>query len=159
VENTGIKTNLGVIVNDRMQTNIENIYAAGDVAELNGKIGGLWNTASDQGKIAGYNIAGKEAVYSGSVPVTMINAFNISLFSMGQTDENICTGVLTEESSDGLSYKRIFLNGNKITGAIVIGDTKYSQLLKNAIEKEKLLTDIDLSNISVLDLLDRLRSK
>lgn len=158
VENTAIETNLGVVVNDRMQTNIENVYAAGDVAELNGRIGGLWNMAADQGKIAGYNIAGKEAGYSGSVPVTTINAFNISLFSMGQIDENSCTQTLTEEGSDGLSYKRIFLQGNKIAGAIVIGDAKYSPLLKGAIEKEKVLANLDLSNTSVNDLLLALKN-
>jgi nitrite reductase (NADH) large subunit len=158
VENTAIKTNHGVIVNDRMQTNIENVYAAGDVAELEGKIGGLWSIAADQGKTAGYNIAGRDTNYSSSVPVTTINAFNTSLFSMGNINEDSCTEILTEESLDGLSYKRIFLKDYKVVGAIVIGDAKYSPLLKSAIEKEKILADIDLSNISVNDLLSRLKN-
>jgi len=33
-------------------------------------------------------------------------------------------------------YKKIYIKSNKIMGAIVIGDTKRSPLLKSAIEKE-----------------------
>jgi nitrite reductase (NADH) large subunit len=158
LENTPIKTNLGVIVNDRMQTNIENVYAAGDVAELYGKIGGLWNVALEQGKTAGYNIAGREAVYTASVPVTMMNAFNISLFSVGNTDENSCDQTLIEDNPEELSYKRLFIKDNKIIGVILMGDTKYSTLLKNLIEKETVFSDINLSGMSVNELLVKLKS-
>jgi nitrite reductase (NADH) large subunit len=159
LEGTPVKTNLGVLVNDRMETNIENIYAAGDVAEFNGRIGGLWNIAVEQGKTAGYNIAGREAAYIGLVTVTMMNAFNASLFSAGDIDENSCDKTLTDENPDKISYKRIFVRDNKIAGAIVIGDTRYSTLLKAAIENETVFSDMDLSNISVSDLLDKLKSK
>ncbi|MEK7450189.1 MAG: FAD-dependent oxidoreductase, partial [Planctomycetota bacterium] len=62
LKNSGIKTNQGIIVNEYLQTNIKNIFAAGDVAEtidfLSGKhtINALWPCASAQGKIAGYNM-------------------------------------------------------------------------------------------------------
>lgn len=156
--NTEIKTNIGVVVNDRMETNVENVYAAGDVAELNGRIVGLWNIAMEQGKTAGYNIAGKHTVYSGAVPVTILNAFNIALFSMGDIDEQKCENTITEEGSDGLSYERLFIRGNKIIGAIVIGDNKYSTLLKKAIENKVVFADIDLSNAKVNDLLAKIKS-
>lgn len=158
LENTPIKTNLGVIVNNKMQTNMENVYAAGDVAELDGKIGGLWGVALEQGKTAGYNIAGGEAVYTASVPVTMLNAFNISLFSAGNIEENSCDQTLIDDNPDVLSYKRLFIKNNKIIGAILIGDTKPSNLLKSMIEKETVLTDIDLSKISVNELIMKLKS-
>ena len=157
LENTEVKTNIGIVVNDRMETNIENIYAAGDVAELNGKIVGLWNIAIEQGKIAGYNIVGRHEVYNGVVPVTILNAFNIALFSMGEVDEKQCHQTITEESSDSLSYKRLFIKDNKIIGAIVIGDNKYSTLLKNAIEKKLELSNTDLLNAGVNDLLMKLK--
>lgn len=79
MESTPIKTNLGVIVNDRMQTNIENVYADDDFAELSEKIGWFWGTAIERGKIAGYNIADREATYT-AVPVDIMNAFSITLF-------------------------------------------------------------------------------
>jgi nitrite reductase (NADH) large subunit len=157
LENTSVKTNRGVIVNDKMQTNIENVYAAGDIAELDGKIGGLWSIASEQGKTAGYNIAGKEAAYTAIVPVTMMNAFNVSLFSAGNIDESSWDKTLMDDNTDGSSYKRIFIKDNKITGAILIGDIKQSSLIKGMIEKETALPDIDLSKMSVDELLVKLK--
>lgn len=159
LENTNIKTNIGVIVNDRMQTNIENVYAAGDISEFDGRIGGLWSIAMEQGKVAGYNIENKESFYSSAVPVTTMNAFNISLFSMGNIDENKSTKTLIEESSDGLSYKRIFIKDNKIVGAIIVGDIKHSTILKNAIEKEIVIDKLDLDAISIDNLLIELKNK
>ena len=53
VENTSIHTNRGIVVNERMETNVEDVYAAGDVTELNGEVEGLWGRAMDQGKVAG----------------------------------------------------------------------------------------------------------
>ena len=43
-----------------METNVENIYAAGDIAEYDNQVTGLWNIAIAQGRVAGYNIAGRE---------------------------------------------------------------------------------------------------
>ncbi|NLK27910.1 MAG: NAD(P)/FAD-dependent oxidoreductase [Clostridiales bacterium] len=157
-ENTAIKTNIGVIVNEHMQTNLENVYAAGDIAELDGKVMGLWPVAIEQGKIAGYNIVGKDATYYSSLPVTLMNAFNLSIFSVGIVDENSSSLTLTDDPGDGQSYKRIFIQDNIILGAIMIGDNKYNNLLKKFIENKTDISSINLSNISVADLLEQLKS-
>jgi nitrite reductase (NADH) large subunit len=89
--------------------------------------------------------------------VTTLNAFGISLFSMGYIDETKSTKILTDEDINLKEYKKIFINNNNIVGAIVIGDTKKSPILKSAIEKEIKLDEIDLSNISIDELLDKLK--
>jgi nitrite reductase (NADH) large subunit len=149
IKDSTIRFNKGVIVNNKMQTSSENIYAAGDVAEFENHISGLWNIAIEQGKTAGYNIIGKEEIYKNIVPVTTLNAFKISLFSMGNVDESICDYSLVEDEKDSSTYKRIFINQDKIVGAIVIGDTKKSPVLKSAIESETLLNEFDLSKVLV----------
>ena len=58
VRDTPIKFNRGIVVDNTLRTNIDNIYAAGDVAEVDGKIIGLWTSSNEQGKIAGSNMAG-----------------------------------------------------------------------------------------------------
>ncbi|WP_300382376.1 FAD-dependent oxidoreductase [Clostridium sp.] len=143
LENKEVKINKGIVVNNKMQTNIENIYAAGDVAELPGQIGGLWNVASGEGKVAGYNMVGKEVKYSNLTPITMMNAFNISLFSMGDIDEENYDKTIVEDNKDELTYKRLFLKDNKIIGAILLGDTKSSMILKKAIENKTKVPNMD----------------
>lgn len=43
LKDTRININKGIIINEQMETNIKDIYAAGDVAEFNNEIYGLWN--------------------------------------------------------------------------------------------------------------------
>lgn len=79
----GIAVNKGIIVNDRMETNITNIYAAGDAAEYNDRMYGIWPAAQRQGVIAGINMSGGKEVYKGTVPSTTLKVAGIHLTSMG----------------------------------------------------------------------------
>lgn len=158
VQETPIKYEKGIIVNEKMETNVDSIYAAGDVAEFKGSVAGLWNISISQGKVAGYNIVGKASTYNPVVPVTTLNAFNISLFSMGSVDKNKATNILVEENHEG-QYRKVFIRDNKIVGAIVIGDMKRSPIFKAAIEKEISLEAIDLTKVSVSELLNSIQSK
>lgn len=159
LKDTGININKGIIVNEQMETNIKDIYAAGDVAEFNNKIYGLWNISIGQGKVAGYNIAEKYAVYKHIVPVTTLKAFNLSLFSMGIIEENKATDIIVEDKSEENIYNKVLINNNKIIGAIVIGETKYSPALKTAIEKEIDLSDVNFNNVSFNELIEIIKKK
>lgn len=159
LKNTPISTNNGVIVNEKMETNIEDIYAAGDVAEYDNHIYGLWNIAIGQGKVAGYNIVGRHSVYEHIVPVTTLNAFNLSLFSMGIVDESKATDIVTDDRSEEGIYNRIFINNDKVIGAIVVGSIKSSPALKAAIEKELSLRGMDYKNISFDDFIQELKNR
>jgi nitrite reductase (NADH) large subunit len=159
VNGTIINANRGVIVNNKMETNVHGIYAAGDVAEHEGRVYGLWNIAIGQGTTAGYNIAGKDDVYKRIVPVTMLNAFNISLFSMGNIDENTVDTTLIENEKQNNCYKRIFIKDNKVVGSIVINNSKSSPILKKAIEGGIDLEEVDLKNISIDELLEIIKNK
>lgn len=159
LKDTPIKIDRGVIVNNRMETNIEGIYAAGDIAQYNGHIFGLWNIAIEQGKVAGYNIAGKDTTYSYVPPVTTLSAFDLSLFSMGIVDETMVTDTVVEENIEENSYKRLFIKDNYLKGAIVIGNTRLSPVLKSAIEKKISLEGIDYKNIPIDDIIQILKTK
>lgn len=63
VHDTAIKLNRGIVVDEKMRTNIDSVYAAGDVAEVNNEIEGLWGTALEQGRVAGSNMVSKTAIY------------------------------------------------------------------------------------------------
>lgn len=153
-----VSVNTGVIVNDFMETSVEDIYAAGDVAEYRGQVWGLYNIAMTQGKTAGLNMIGQKSAYEHIAPVTILNAFGISLFSMGEIDEKDSITSLTHYTEKPLGYKRIFIEEGKVVGAIVIGDMRASTVLKVAIEKEKDISSIDLEHIDVDEFIAQLKS-
>ena len=157
-ENTDIQINMGVIVDEHMHTNIENVYAAGDIAEYCGRVGGLWTIAIEQGKTSGYNIVGKDVSYTGILPVTTINAFDLNIFSVGTITADSDTLSLVDDPDDGKSYKRIFIKDNIIIGAIVIGETKYNNILKKFVTDKINISEIYSKEITVNGLLEKLKS-
>jgi nitrite reductase (NADH) large subunit len=58
----GLSTDKGVIVDKYLQTSRPGIYGAGDIIEFEGRTYGIWPAAMEQGKIAGINISGGEAI-------------------------------------------------------------------------------------------------
>jgi len=135
----GISVNKGIIVNDHMETNIPNIYAAGDVAEHKGRIYGIWPAAQRQGVIAGINMAGGNETYMGTVPYANLKVAGIHLTSMGDID------VLTEDKTleqikvkdpEKYIYKKLFIKDGKIVGAIFLGDMKNAYEIGQLIEKK-----------------------
>ncbi len=157
VRDTSIACRKGIVVNEKMETNVDGVYAAGDVAEFNGNVAGSWNINMALGKVAGYNIAGRESVYQPVVPVITLNAFKLTLFSMGCVDESKATNIVAEENDEGQYYK-ILIKDGKVAGAIVIGDTRRSPVLKTAIEKGTSL-EADFSRITVSELIDSLHNR
>ena len=69
LEGSGVKTGAGVLVDEYLRTNVSNIYAAGDCAEVydinrrESRINFGWRSAIKQGELAGENMAGGGKVY------------------------------------------------------------------------------------------------
>ncbi len=165
----GISVSKGIIVNERFETNIKGIYAAGDCAEFQGRIYGLWTASTEQGTVAGSNIAGVDTVYSGTTPSTTLKIVGIDLTSIGVVNPPSPTYSLEGEGKgegyrelireDGSNevYKKLVVKDGKIVGAILLGDTKdiraVSKLIKNNVDVSKYedkLTDskFDLKHIT-----------
>ncbi|WP_238655011.1 NAD(P)/FAD-dependent oxidoreductase [Paenibacillus piscarius] len=133
VQDTPLEVRNGIVVNEYLQTSDPNIYAAGDVAEMNGHVEGLWGGAMEQGKIAGCNMAEERTVYRKAVPVTLFNAFGISLFSIGNVDERYCDETVCGEENG--AYTRIFVKDQVIIGALSWQGAAASLAYKAAIEQ------------------------
>ncbi|CRK82867.1 NAD(P)/FAD-dependent oxidoreductase [Neobacillus massiliamazoniensis] len=157
-ENTLINTNRGIVVNERMETNVEDVYAAGDVTELNGEVEGLWGRAMDQGKAAGKNMASASELYQKTTPFTVFNAFNLALFSIGLIDESHCDTTIIEEDGDE-KYTRVFIKDHKIIGAISLEGIAASTPYKTAIESQVSLVGLDLKNISIRALMSEVKDR
>ncbi|MBC2579466.1 NAD(P)/FAD-dependent oxidoreductase [Clostridium sp. DJ247] len=159
IRETSIAANKGILVNEKMETSVKDIYAAGDIVEYENRVYGLWNIAISQGNTAGYNIVGKESIYKSITPVTTMNAFNISLFSMGNVQDSDASNVIVEDDGENNSYKKIFIKDNKINGAVIIGSIKGSQVIKKAIEERLELEGINFDNVYIDELVDIIRNK
>jgi NADPH-dependent 2,4-dienoyl-CoA reductase/sulfur reductase-like enzyme len=85
-QDAGIGTNRGIVVNDFLETSAPDIYAAGDVAEWQGRLYGIIPAAREQGSIAAQNmVEPKSARYAGTNPVQRLKVAGVDLLCLGET--------------------------------------------------------------------------
>ena len=92
----GIELNArgSIIVNNKMQTNIPNIYAVGDAVEVEDFITKkpafipLAGPANKQGRIAADNIAGYESVYTGTQGSAVLKLFDMTVATTGLNEKS-----------------------------------------------------------------------
>ena len=128
-----INVNSGIIVDKNMETNLKDIYAAGDVAEYEGHIWGLWAVATEQGRIAGLNAIGISTEYVETAPVSLLKVMGVSIFSAGEVNNK---DIFSIKYENGI-YTKAFLKDGKLKGVVLIGDTKKGFSLKKAIDGER----------------------
>jgi len=84
-----------IIVNERMQTNVENVYAVGDAVEVVDFVNGqktaipLAGPANKQGRTAADNIAGINSVYKGTQGTSIIKVFSLTAACTGNNEKNL----------------------------------------------------------------------
>ncbi len=83
-----------IVVNDRMETSIPDIYAVGDAVQVKHYVTGadavisLAGPANKQGRIAADNICGGDSRYPGSQGSSVIKVFNLTAASTGINETN-----------------------------------------------------------------------
>lgn len=131
----GLTVNHGIIVDDTMETSAPGIYAAGDIAEHRGVVYGLWNAAMFEGKIAGMNAAGKKTDFGGIPRSNTLKVLDVDLFSIGNFNASDGSCIPVEDAADD-QYSFVLFRDSKIEGAVLLGDTTQSALMKAAIEEK-----------------------
>ncbi|HLO30989.1 MAG TPA: FAD-dependent oxidoreductase [Anaerolineales bacterium] len=155
----------GVLVNEYLQTNDPDIFAAGDVAQVYDPMSGrsvldsLWTPARQQGFTAGLNMSGKKTAYLKSKPfnVTRLAGLTTTIIGMvGRGRDDDLVGIARGDSEawrqlpdamvaqTGFEVNRLrLLVGEKtLLGAIVIGDQKLSFPLEKIISEDMDITPI-----------------
>jgi nitrite reductase (NADH) large subunit len=131
-----------VIVNDRMETEIASVYAAGDLIQHRGRFYGIWPAAERQGEIAGINMAGGEAVYEGTVMSNRLKVVGIDLVSTGEIDVENHREARVQKDDEEHVYRKLIFDDGVMIGCILLGDVRGNREILEAIEKEKDITDV-----------------
>ena len=120
-KSAGLELGGSVKVDKHMRTSSPGIWAAGDVAEFEGRPCGVWPTAMAQGKIAGASMAGVPCEYIPRTPGMALKVAGIELVSAGNIDaENSAASKLFVS---GGAYRKIVLEEDVIKGVIFLGST------------------------------------
>ncbi|MBK5247081.1 MAG: FAD-dependent oxidoreductase, partial [Peptostreptococcaceae bacterium] len=136
-KNTGITLGItgGIKVNERMQTNIEDIYACGDCIETFSAITGkpvyrpLGSTANKTGRIAGDTLTGGDLTYKGNLGTGIFKLFDLTIASTGLSEkEAMKEGYDIEISHNIKPDKPVYYHGEEMV-IKAIADRKTKRLL------------------------------
>lgn len=137
-------TRLGLEFNQMGETNIPDIYGAGDVSG----VAPIWPVAVKEGIIAASNMAGiKRIMDDFFTSKATMNFFNIPTLALGDSTterkELLSNGFTVDILEDNKgNYKKIVHKGGIIYGAIIQGDLSYAGILTQLIK-----TKTDVSKI------------
>ena len=148
IKESGIKINRGIVVDERMETNVKGVYAAGDVVEALNMLTNekmpipIWPLAYRQGSIAGDNMSGGTLVYKGGFPMNSIEFPGAPTISLGIIDPRGegYESLIKNDSKNG-NYKRIIIKNERLVGAILVGDdVDRAGILTGLIKEQKPVT-------------------
>jgi nitrite reductase (NADH) large subunit len=130
-----IPVNRGIVVDDQLQTGVDGVFALGECAEHRGICYGLVEPAYEQARVLAQHLAGRSAIYRGSVTATNLKVSGVSVFSAGNfLGSDGSEAILLNDQKRG-TYKKLVIEDGRLTGAVLVGDTAdalwYLELIRN----------------------------
>lgn len=119
---SGLVTNKGIIVNDKLQTIDEDIYALGECIEYNGKTYGVIAPIYEQARTLAKILNGVDVKYQDKpLPPVKLKS-DIPAISMGKINEDNDDKIILYKNPINKIFKKIIVNDNKIVGAHFVGE-------------------------------------
>ncbi len=155
LEGSGIEADNGILIDPHMQTNLTDIYAAGDCAKGRDfstggyEVQAIQPTATEHGRIAAQNMAGVATAHPGSLNMNVLDTLGLISSSFG-----LWMGVEGGEHAELLDeenfhYLRLEFKDDVLVGAQSLGLTQHVGVLRGLIQtqtplgpwKDKLIAD------------------
>ncbi|WP_410514640.1 nitrite reductase large subunit NirB [Paenibacillus sp. BR2-3] len=141
-KDSGITVNRGIVVNDYLQTSMNNVYSVGECSEHRGVCYGLVAPLFEQGMVLAKHLCGVATKpYEGSVVSTKLKISGVDVFSAGEFLETSEHTVISAKDEWKKTYKKILLKNNIIVGAVLFGDVTESANLQKLVKQGSEMTD------------------
>lgn len=167
VAESDIKLDKGILTDENMRTSVNDVYAAGDVAQTydittqKPELNALWPCAIEQGRISGLNIAGENINYQGSLGMNSVEFFGLPLISMGIFDADLETVFSLDKEKN--IYRKLIFKDSRLVGAVLVGDIRnsglYLRLIKEKADISKVKDDLLGRNLSYAQISDLVKDE
>ncbi len=143
LQGTGAEIRSGVVVDEHMCTTVPHVYAAGDVAQGRDFSTGEWvvhalqPTATEHGRVAALNMAGKPVAYRGSLSMNVLDTVGLISHTFGLW-QGSATGEVTEVVDEAnYIYTRLCFEADQLIGAITIGHPHHVGAIRGLIHSRR----------------------
>lgn len=126
LEHSGVERtpNGAVKVNAGLASSAPGLWAAGDVASVDGEQLGLWEPARHQGRVAAVNMCGGQDQYKPGVHYFATRLFDLDFARLGEIDDAPGRTSLIDfpRGTGHIAYRKLVLEGGRVRGALLIGE-------------------------------------
>jgi len=140
LQGSGVACQRGVLTDEKMETNVPGIFAAGDCAEaldlVTGEriISAIQPNAADQASCAGLNMAGRGARMQGVFQLNVLDTLGLVSTSFGLW-QGVPGGQHVERIDEpGFRYLRLEFDEDRLVGANTVGITEHVGVLRGLIQ-------------------------
>ncbi|MES3009637.1 MAG: NAD(P)/FAD-dependent oxidoreductase [Pseudomonadota bacterium] len=150
LEGSGIACKDGILVDEKMQTNVPGVYAAGDVINAvdfstgERSLNMIQPAAADEARIAALNMCGGATASQGSLAMNVLDTLGLIASSFGQWwGADAKDGGRHVEQADDAAFKylRLEFQGDQLIGATSLGWTNHVGVLRGLIQGKVKLGD------------------
>ncbi|MFW5956073.1 MAG: NAD(P)/FAD-dependent oxidoreductase [Halorhabdus sp.] len=145
LQDTPVEVDRGIFVDEHMRTNVEDIYAAGDITRYYDVIlddraqNGSWGSAKEQGRVAGENMVADEPVETFRyVPTYSITHFEFPFLSFGHPTQG---DNAAQRKYSETEWRRLAFEDGHLIGGVLIGDLSQQSAYKRVIREERPVGD------------------
>jgi nitrite reductase (NADH) large subunit len=142
-----IKVDLGIMVDEHLQTSSPGIFAAGDVAEYMDIarkvpwVNAIWPEAVSQGRLAGMNMAGRPVVFKGSLSRNVIRIFDVDVMTCGLVNPPADSNyqVISQLNIRKNLYRKLVFKNDILVGMVMVNQIDQGGLYASIIQNEVLI--------------------
>ncbi len=144
---TGIELEDGVLVDAQLQSSVAGIYAAGDVAQGpdfstgERQVHAIQPTASEHGRVAALNMAGRRTPFRGSLSMNVLNTLGLISSSFGLWMGAEGGEGARAADADRFRYLRLEFDRDCLVGALALGLTQHVGVIRGLIQTRVRLGD------------------
>ncbi len=137
-----IEIGYGIQVDPYLCSSVPDIYAAGDAAETfdiarqTRWINAIWPEAAVQGRIAGFNMAGRKVVCPGSLGRNVMRIYSLDVLTLGlaNPEKTADLEIIQAGGETAGAYRRLAFRGNIMVGAVLINQIEQGGVFRAMIE-------------------------
>ncbi|GHH44500.1 NAD(P)/FAD-dependent oxidoreductase [Streptomyces candidus] len=122
----GIEVRRGIVVDDTLATSAPGVYAIGDCTEHRGAVHGLTGPGWAQADVLAARLSGTDpdATYTGVHGVARLTAGALEVAAFGEVADTDGDALRLADGTRGAygSYKKLVMRGDRLVGAILVGD-------------------------------------
>jgi NAD(P)H-nitrite reductase large subunit len=142
-----LDTNVGIKTNEFLETNLEDVYAAGDVAEFNDVVTGrqmtigTWMNAISQGRCVAKNMFGEKTGFR-LVSSYAMKVLGLDIIFVGDVEISAADEIKLVGSKEAGGITQLFGRDGRVVGAVIVGRNSDRKVVTAAIDHQKQVEEV-----------------